>query len=45
MIGAAYRAKGKASVSLFSSNLSFDPTRKEDHRLQAHYQAGRILPL
>ncbi|TWC30191.1 5'-nucleotidase [Pseudomonas sp. SJZ079] len=44
MIGAAYRVKGDTLVPLFSSNLSFDPARKEDDSLQAHYEAGRILP-
>src|SRR5690606_23217962 len=44
MISSAYRAKGDALPPLLSSNLGFDPTRKDDDSLQAHYQAGRILP-
>ncbi|WP_025164781.1 bifunctional metallophosphatase/5'-nucleotidase [Pseudomonas taeanensis] len=44
MISAAHQAKGDALVPLFSSNLRFDPARKEDDSLQAHYDAGRILP-
>lgn len=44
MIGAAHRAKGEALPALLSSNIRFDPARKEDDSLQAHFEAGRILP-
>lgn len=44
MISAAYRAKGDNLVPLLSSNLRFDPGRKDDDSLQAHADAGRILP-
>ena len=44
MISAAYRIKGDALMPLLSSNLGFDPQRPEDDSLQAHYDAGRILP-
>jgi len=44
MISAAYLIKGDALMPLLSSNLGFDPQRPEDDSLQAHYDAGRILP-
>jgi 5'-nucleotidase/UDP-sugar diphosphatase len=44
MISAAHRAKGEALLPLLASNLGFDPARKEDDSLQAHVEAGRILP-
>lgn len=44
MISAAYRAKGERLVPLLSSNMRFDEASKADDSLQAHYQAGRILP-
>ncbi|HEX5843071.1 MAG TPA: bifunctional UDP-sugar hydrolase/5'-nucleotidase [Pseudomonas sp.] len=44
MISAAHRVKGEALLPLLSSNLGFDPARTEDDSLQAHYEAGRILP-
>lgn len=44
MISAAHRAKGEALVPLLSSNMRFDPGNKADDSLQAHADAGRILP-
>ncbi|WP_439886271.1 bifunctional metallophosphatase/5'-nucleotidase [Pseudomonas sp. MBLB4123] len=44
MIAAAHQAQGPALVPLLASNLGFDPKRPEDDSLQAHYDAGRILP-
>ena len=44
MISAAHKVKGEALLPLLSSNLGFDPARKEDDSLQAHYEAGRIAP-
>lgn len=44
MIGAAHRAKGEALPTLLSSNLRFDGASKADDSLQAHFDAGRILP-
>ncbi|MGB4075253.1 bifunctional metallophosphatase/5'-nucleotidase [Pseudomonas sp.] len=44
MISSAHQVKGEALLPLLSSNLGFDPTRKEDDSLQAHYEAGRIAP-
>src|SRR3990167_8897411 len=44
MISAADRAKGEALLPLLSSNLRFDPASTADDSLQAHHDAGRILP-
>ncbi|MDH1444208.1 5'-nucleotidase C-terminal domain-containing protein [Pseudomonas sp. GD03721] len=44
MISAAHSAKGEALVPLLSSNMRFDPGNKADDSLQAHADAGRILP-
>lgn len=44
MISSAHKVKGEALLPLLSSNLGFDPARKEDDSLQAHYEAGRIVP-
>lgn len=44
MISSAHKAKGDALVSLLSSNIRFDPASKADDTLQAHHEAGRILP-
>ena len=44
MIGAAHRAEGDALPALLSSNLRFAAASKADDSLQAHYDAGRILP-
>ncbi|MGE8500553.1 MAG: bifunctional metallophosphatase/5'-nucleotidase [Pseudomonas sp.] len=44
MISAAYRAKGDDLLPLLSSNIQFDPARKEDDSLQAHADVGRIRP-
>lgn len=44
MISAAYKAKGDALLPLLSSNMRFDETSKADDSLQAHAEAGRILP-
>lgn len=44
MISAAHKAKGDALVPLLSSNMRFDPASKADDSLQAHADAGRILP-
>lgn len=44
MISAAHRAKGDALLPLLSSNLRFDPAHQADDSLQAHADAGRILP-
>jgi 5'-nucleotidase/UDP-sugar diphosphatase len=44
MISAAHKAKGDALVPLLSSNMRFDPASKADDSLQAHVEAGRILP-
>ncbi len=44
MISAAHKAKGDALLPLLSSNMRFDETSKADDSLQAHAEAGRILP-
>ncbi|MGE8362346.1 bifunctional metallophosphatase/5'-nucleotidase [Pseudomonas sp.] len=44
MISSAYRAKGDDLLPLLSSNILFDPDRKEDDSLQAHADVGRIRP-
>ncbi|MGA4319459.1 bifunctional metallophosphatase/5'-nucleotidase [Ectopseudomonas hydrolytica] len=44
MISAAHKAKGNALLPLLSSNMRFDETSKADDSLQAHAEAGRILP-
>lgn len=44
MISSAHKAKGDALVPLLSSNMRFDPASKADDSLQAHAEAGRILP-
>lgn len=44
MINAAYKAKGDALLPLLSSNMRFDPASKADDSLEAHAEAGRILP-
>ncbi|MEX6501689.1 bifunctional metallophosphatase/5'-nucleotidase [Pseudomonas zhanjiangensis] len=44
MITAAQRVAGPSLVPLLASNLQFDPARHEDDSLQAHAEAGRILP-
>lgn len=44
MISAAHQAKGAALPVLLSSNMRFDPASKADDSLQAHAEAGRILP-
>ncbi|SDO78290.1 bifunctional metallophosphatase/5'-nucleotidase [Ectopseudomonas guguanensis] len=44
MISAAHKAKGDALLPLLSSNMRFDPASKADDSLQAHAEAGRILP-
>ena len=44
MISAAHRAKGEALVPLLSSNMRFDAASKADNSLQAHVEAGHILP-
>ncbi|WP_137888853.1 bifunctional UDP-sugar hydrolase/5'-nucleotidase [Pseudomonas sp. 2FE] len=44
MLSAAQQAEGSALVPLLSSNIQFDPTRRDDDSLKAHYDAGRILP-
>ncbi|ARS47827.1 metallophosphoesterase [Ectopseudomonas mendocina] len=44
MISAAHKAKGDALLPLLSSNMRFDEMSKADDSLQAHAEAGRILP-
>ena len=44
MISSAHKAKGEALVPLLSSNMRFDPASKADDSLEAHAEAGRILP-
>lgn len=44
MISSAHKAKGDALVPLLSSNMRFDPASTADDSLQAHAEAGRILP-
>jgi 5'-nucleotidase len=44
MISAAHKAKGDALLPLLSSNMRFDAASKADDSLQAHVEAGRILP-
>ncbi|WP_417705866.1 bifunctional metallophosphatase/5'-nucleotidase [Pseudomonas sp.] len=44
MISAAHRAKGDTLLPLLSSNMRFDTASKADDSLQAHAEAGRILP-
>ncbi|WP_134677769.1 bifunctional metallophosphatase/5'-nucleotidase [Ectopseudomonas khazarica] len=44
MISAAHKVEGDALLPLLSSNMRFDPASKADDSLQAHFEAGRILP-
>lgn len=44
MISAAHKVEGDALLPLLSSNMRFDPVSKADDSLQAHFEAGRILP-
>ncbi|MCY1338436.1 thiosulfohydrolase SoxB [compost metagenome] len=44
MLTAAHRALGDRLVPVLSSNIRFDPARPEDDALQAHQDAGRLLP-
>ncbi|WP_322980909.1 bifunctional UDP-sugar hydrolase/5'-nucleotidase [Pseudomonas sp. C11] len=44
MISAAHQAKGDALVPLLASNMRFSAEDSGDDSLQAHSEAGRILP-
>lgn len=44
MISAAHQAKGEALVPLLASNMRFSAEDSGDDSLQAHAEAGRILP-
>ena len=44
MISAAHQAKGDALVPLLASNMRFSAEDSGDDSLQAHAEAGRILP-
>jgi 5'-nucleotidase len=44
MISAAHQAKGDALVPLLASNMRFSAEDSGDDSLQAHVEAGRILP-